>query len=362
MPSGCLRKIILNNRRLDCCKINCVTLAIRFKPKTRMKIFKALQLILLPVLFILWQPFVILGQQEPNFSQYMFYGLIQNPAVAGNDNAVSITGANRIQWTGFGKEDGQQVAPRTYFVAADMPIKILKGGVGLVISQDALGYEKTTAVKIGYAYQRKMGFGKLGLGTQIEFNNKAIDFGKLKPAGDDPLLNQLTANESDMLIDFSLGVFYRVPETYYIGVSGLHLVQTKGKPLVETSGGSLRMKLDRTFLITGGYIVNFTRNPNLQFVPSAIIQSNLSTLRFDVNATLKYKEVFWGGLGYRLGESVIVLLGVQYKDFRIGYSYDICVNKLALPVFGGTHEIMLNYRFKLELDKGRNSYKNTRFL
>jgi type IX secretion system PorP/SprF family membrane protein len=176
------------------------------------------------------------------------------------------------------------------------------------------------------------------------------------------LLDQLSAEESDMLIDFSLGMFYSVPENYYFGISGLHLVQTKGKPLVETSGGSLSMKLDRTFIATGGYFINFTRNPDYQFIPSAIIQSNLSTLRFDVNATLKYKDAFWGGLGYRLGESVIVLLGVQYKDFRIGYSYDININKLGLPFFGGTHEIMLNYRFKLELDKGRKSYKNTRFL
>ena len=47
----------------------------------------------------------------------------------------------------------------TYFVAADMPIRILKGGVGAVIMQDAIGHEKTIAVKIGYANQRKMGFG-----------------------------------------------------------------------------------------------------------------------------------------------------------------------------------------------------------
>ena len=78
-----------------------------------------------------------------------------------------------------------------------------------------------------------MGFGKLGIGAQVEFNNRNIDFSKLNPAGDDPLLNQLSAEESDMLIDFSLGLFYRVPESYYFGVSGLHLVQTKGKPLVE---------------------------------------------------------------------------------------------------------------------------------
>ena len=60
-----------------------------------------------------------------------------------------------------------------------------------------------------------------------------------------------------MLIDFSLGVFYRVPESYYIGVSGLHLIQTKGKPLVEDASGGLSMKLDRTFFINGGYKLPF---------------------------------------------------------------------------------------------------------
>jgi type IX secretion system PorP/SprF family membrane protein len=327
-----------------------------------MKFRKAVQLFMLP--FILSCGFAVMlhAQQEPNFSQYMFYGPVQNPAVVGNDNAVNITAANRMQWTGFGKEDGEQVAPRTYFISGDMPIRVLKGGVGLVIMNDAIGHENTIAVKLGYAYQRNMGFGKLGIGAQVEFNNRNIDFSKLNPAGDDPLLNLLGSEESDMLIDFSLGLFYRVPESYYIGISGLHLVQTKGKPIVEIDGSGLSMKLDRTFFINGGYQVNFPRNPDYQFLPSVILETNLSTFRFDINALLKYKEIVWGGLGYRVGESVIVLLGVQYKDFRIGYSYDINTSKLALPFFGGSHEIMLNYRFKLEIDKGRKSYKNTRFL
>ena len=326
-----------------------------------MKFTKVIQLTILPLLFTFWLVNTLQGQQEVNFSQYMFYGLAYNPAVAGNDNAVSITAANRMQWTGIGKENGQQVAPRTYFIAADMPIRVLKGGVGLVIMNDAIGYEKNIAVKLGYANQRNMGFGKLGIGAQIEFNNKSIDFAKLDPAGLDPLLDLLSNKDSEMLIDFSLGLFYRIPESYYIGISGLHLIQTKGKPLVEDAGGSLRMKLDRTLLITGGYEINFPRNPDYKFIPSAIIQSDVVKTRLDVNAILRYKEAFWGGVGYRLGESIIVLLGVQYKDFRIGYSYDINVN-MGLPFFGGSHEFMLNYKFKLELDKGRKSYKNTRFL
>jgi len=327
-----------------------------------MNLIKVTRSTVLMVLFIFGLFFTIRAQQEPNFSQYMFYGLTLNPGAAGTESAVNITGANRMQWTGFPKEDGEKVAPVTYFISADMPIKILKGGVGLMIMQDALGHEKNISVKLGYANQRKMGFGKLGIGAQLEFNNKSIDFSKLNPANDDPLLNQLTSEESDMLIDFSLGLLYRVPDQYYIGFSGMHLVQTKGKPLMEGAGGVLSIKLDRTFIVHGGYELTFPRNPNYVFVPSAIIQTNLSSVRLDVDALLKFKDVFWGGLGYRLGESIIVLLGVQYKDFRIGYSYDIGINKLGLPFYGGSHEIMLNYRFKLEMDKGRKSYKNTRFL
>lgn len=327
-----------------------------------MNFSKIAKLNVLPVLVFLWLAFPAHSQQEPNFSQYMFYGLNLNPAFAGTEPAVNITAANRMQWTGFGKENGDQVAPRTYFIAADLPVRVLKGGIGAVIMNDAIGHENTISVKIGYANQRNMGFGKLGIGAQLEFNNRSIDFSKLDPAGEDPLLNQLSSEESEMLIDFSLGLLYRVPDNYYIGVSGLHLIQTKGKPLVESSEGSLRMKMDRTFMITGGYEVNFPRNPDFQFVPSVIIESNIAKTRLDVNAMLRYKDAVWGGVGYRLGESVIILLGVQYKDFRIGYSYDINANRLALPIFGGTHEIMVNYRFKLEIDRGRKSYKNTRFL
>lgn len=326
-----------------------------------MKFRTVIHLTLLPLLITFWLVNRVQGQQEPNFSQYMFYGLTMNPAVAGNDNAVSVTLADRIQWTGLGKEDGQQIAPRTYFVAADLPIRVLKGGVGLVLMNDALGYENNVAVRLGYANQRKAGYGKLGIGTQLEFNNKSIDFSKLKPAGgSDPVLGSL-AKESEMLIDFSLGVLYNVPGSYYVGFSGLHLLQTKGKKLSDAQN-ALRMKPDRTFIINGGYEISFPRNPDYQLIPSAIIESDFVKTRIDVDAILRYKEVFWGGAGYRLGESIILILGVAYKDFRIGYSYDISLNVLGLPAWGGTHEIMLNYRFKLELEKGRKSYKNTRFL
>jgi type IX secretion system PorP/SprF family membrane protein len=292
----------------------------------------------------------------------MFYNMATNPGVAGSENAICATVADRMQWTGFKDAEGNKVAPETFFVTIGAPLKFLHGGVSAAVMQDKLGFEKTIGLKIGYAFQKNVGFGKMGIGTHIEFNNRSIDFGKLKPASEDPLLGQLGSKESDMLIDFSLGLYYNVPGVYYVGVSGTHLVQTKGKVLNETENNSLRMRLDRTIYVTGGYQFSFPGNPDFEIMPSALIKTNLSSIQFDVSALVRYKELAWGGLSYRLQDAVAVILGMQYKNIKIGYSYDVNVSKLKLSIGGGTHEIMIGYCFKLDVDKGRKSYKNTRFL
>jgi hypothetical protein len=64
-------------------------------------------------------------------------------------------------------------------------------------------------------------------------------------------------------------------------------------------------------------------------------------------------------LNYRLQESVGIMLGLRYKDFRIGYAYDLTTKSVAIP---GSHEISLNYCFKIKTDRSKTSYKNTRYL
>ncbi len=321
---------------------------------------KSLKLILLLLLILLTGTLILRAQQDPQFTQNMFYNMAINPGVAGNENAICATVADRMQWTGFKDAEGNKVAPETFFITIGAPLKFLHGGVSAVVMQDKLGFEKNISLKVGYAYQKNVGFGKMGIGAHIEFNNKSIDFGKLKPADEDPLLGQLGSKESDMLIDFSLGLFYNVPGVYYVGLSGTHLIQTKGKSLVEAS--DLRMNLDRTFYLTGGYQFSIPRDPDFEIMPSAMIKTNLSSLQVDISALVRYKELVWGGLSYRLQDAIGVILGMQYKNIKIGYSYDINVSKLKLSIGGGTHEIMVGYCFKLDVDKGRKSYKNTRFL
>lgn len=295
------------------------------------------------------------------FTQNMFYNMLYNPGFAGNENAICAVGGYRYQWAGFKDAEGNHVAPETFHVSVNAPVRILRGGLGATIINDQIGFTRTIGVRLGYAYQMKLGFGKLGIGAQGAFNNRTIDFSKFKPVDEnDPII--ISGEESDMLIDFNLGLFYRVPGSYFIGISGFNLLESRGAVLASSSGADLRMRVDRTVYLHGGYEFIFRGNPNFELHPSVMVRTNMSSVQLDVGALLKYKDLFWGGLNYRLQDAIGIIVGVAYKDFKIGYSYDVNISKLKLPVGGGTHEVMLSYCFQLEIEKGRKSYRNVRFL
>ncbi len=306
-------------------------------------------------------PCISFGQQEAQFSQYMFNHLGFNPGVAGTNEAICAFGLYRQQWLGFEDMEGNNVAPETYTITLDAPVRFLKGGVGLAVTSDKLGYEGNTMVKLGYAYHLNVGNGIMGLGLMASFNDKSLDFSKLKPVDDDPILAQL-GKESDMLIDASLGVFYRVPDQYYVGISSTQLLQSRGKVLGKTDGKEFRMQLKRHYYLTGGYEFTLPGNPAFTITPSALFKSDGASFQMDLSAILNYKERFWGGLSYRFQDAVVVILGVQYKNIRIGYSYDVTTSSIGGTYSSGSHEVMAGYCFKLEVEKLRQSYKNTRFL
>jgi len=74
---------------------------------------------------------------------------------------------------------------------------------------------------------------------------------------------------------------------------------------------------------------------------------------------VKYNNKVWGGVTYRFNDAIGILLGMTIKDVNVGYSYDIPTSRLGST---GSHEIMVKYCFKLEREKPRSSYRNTRFL
>lgn len=326
-------------------------------------------------IFLFFLMFIVTSlhaQQEPQFTQNMFNRVFTNPGFAGISDGICVSGIGRQQWVGFKDSEGEKVAPETFVISIDAPIRILRGGITALVMQDNIGFTKTITLRIGYSYIKEIGFGKLGIGLQGGFNNRTMDFSKFIAVDpNDMLLQQVSGEESEMLIDGSLGIVYEVPDQYFVGVSVNQLLQTRGKELANwttnvdstTTGSFLyKMTLDRTFYIQGGYDYVFRNHPNFAILPYAMIKFDQAAVQVDIAALLEFKGMFWGGVNYRIQDAISIIAGLQFKSFKLGYSYDITTSKMGLSRTGGSHEIMLQYCFKIIPDKGRKSYRNTRFL
>jgi len=301
----------------------------------------------------------IFAQQEAQFSQNMFNQMAINPGYAGLKDAICLTGFVRQQWVGFTDADGNKGAPQTNLISVDGKVKLLRGGLGLTVMQDKLGFENNIGVKFGYAYHLFIGEGTLGIGAQVGFLNKKIDFSKFKPIDPtDPLL-QSQAVETTMITDVSFGAFYHVPQKFYAGISSSQLLQSDGA--LQASTATLDLK--RHYYISGGYYYPLPNNPTYELMPSVLIKTDGASAQFDINTLVRYNNQVWGGVSYRQTDAIVAMLGATYKEFNFGYAYDITTSAIGKEKRShGSHEIMVGYCFTVKIEKIPQSYRNVRFL
>ncbi|MCK9452155.1 MAG: type IX secretion system membrane protein PorP/SprF [Bacteroidales bacterium] len=302
---------------------------------------------------------VTYGQQAPIFTYHTNTHAFTNPGFAGMGEGICLNGIVRQQWAGFEDAAGNNVAPENFLVTADMPVRWLRGGVGLAIIQDKIGFENNIGVQIGYSYHAEIASGTLGIGTAINLLNRSVDFSKFKPHSEgDPVL--ASGEQTDMLFDVNLGLFWQVEDVYYVGFSATSLLETKGKALGSSAESSASFIGDRTFYLVAGYEFPIPGKPAYEIHPSMSLMTNSVSTQINLTAKVLYNNKFWGGVNYRLQESIGLMVGVYIKDIRIGYAYDI--NTLGLSVVPGSHEISIGYCFKISADKTARDYRNTRYL
>ena len=279
----------------------------------------------------------------------MFMNMSYNPAVAGSSDGINVTGLYRAQWFGYKDDHGGNTAPQTMFLTIDSPLKFLHGGIGGTIINDKIGPFNNTQVTLCYAYRTDLGPGEFAAGLQANFLNSALNADQLKPNVDIPDLGK-----SDFIVDASLGLYYKVPDKYYVGLSSNNILQSQAKKIKSAD--------KRVYDLTGGYFWVLPGAPAYELQPSAFFTTDLAAYSFSVSALLQYNKKFWGGLAYRdQPDAVSVLVGFNVKAFKIGLAYDISVSQMSKGQ-DGSIEVMLNYCFKIETEKFRKSYKNTRFL
>lgn len=294
-----------------------------------------------------------LAQVDSHFSLFEYSQNVFNPGAAGSNNAMCVTSLHRQQWVGFG--EGR---PQTTLFSFDMPLAEILG-VGLNINQDILGFQKDLNIGANIAYRMELDPGMLGIGLGLGVINRAIDGNWITNESlnggtiyEDAAIPHM---ESKTAFDMNFGATL-VGEVYWVGVSATHLL----KPTINFEV-DLPSYISRHYYLTGGY--NYALpNPSFDLLASALVQSDGSTMEFQINAKMLYNKSFWGGVSYRYNDAIVPMVGVHLiNGLSFGYSYDIVTSKVG-SYTSGSHELMVRYCFNLDPGKTPGRYRSVRRL
>ncbi len=269
------------------------------------------------------------AQQLPQLTQYQFNDYVVNPAVAGSRPFFEIRSAHRYQWVGI------QDAPRTFTFSGSTPVGE-KMGVGGYIFTDIVGPTRRTGFQFSYAYHLKLTQDiKLSLAVSAGMLQFLIDGSKIQfhDPGDPVMDNQL---RGDLLPDAKFG-FYLYGPRFWFGATAPQLLQNKVYFLDQASTLS---RMEDHYYVMGGYRLPIGEDWRVE--PSFLLKYTTPVpLKIDVTATVRYKDTFWIGAGYRTNDAYCAMVGYWLKKtFQFGYSYDIISSNLR-NYSTGTHEVML---------------------
>lgn len=321
--------------------------------RIRQLLIKAFVLLVLFIICI----FAANAQQDPQFSQNRFNQLTINPGFAGSNGLINFSLLNRYQWVGF------PGAPVTNVFNIDASLHLIgsKDGVGVSIVNDVIGFEKNISVELNYSWRTKLGKGLLGSGVSVGLMNKNlnIDLSDVNRWGDVGDFNSVDAAlpqgiASGVLVDLGVGFFYQC-KNFELSLSGRHLNQP-----ILSFGESGHYSFKRHYYMSGTYTFQLA-NERFEVLPSFFFKTEATTWQADFNMTVQYDKRIWGGIGYRIGDAIIITAGTElWNGIKFGYSYDVSTSSLS-RYNTGSHELFLAYSVLLN-KKRTHKYRSVRFL
>ncbi|KAA9340336.1 type IX secretion system membrane protein PorP/SprF [Adhaeribacter soli] len=302
------------------------------------------------LIFCLWLAAgAVYAQQSAQYTQYIFNGLIINPAYAGTKEILNANAMYRSQWAGL------EGAPTTQTFAADGALKNNRLGVGLQVVNDKVGAQgrlnilASGSVHLPVSYEGRLSFGLAGGVSQY-----SIDGSMLKTVNpNDPAIPN--SKFSSLLPDAQAGVYFHT-EQFYAGFSGANLIGAKSDYVLTP---------ERHYFLTSGYVFNL--GSMVKFKPSFLLKSDFKApTNLDLNTFVLFAERLWLGASYRTGVHLLpeasldkdlgmknAVAGIVElyltKKIKIGYAHDFTLTGLSEYA---SHEFSLGYYF-LKKDDSR---------
>ena len=288
----------------------------------------------IPFLILLCYPFLLKGQQEVTFSQYMFNHQSLNPAYSGSKDYTQFAILHRTQWMNFpGGPESQAFTFNHKMTSKNI-------GFGLSGVNDKIGPMSGVRVSIDLAYHLSINDAYLAIGIKTGMTNFNFDQNIIQTtqANDQAFTFD---EEGKFLPNIGFGVYYHRPR-WYAGFSVPWFIENESFNIQK-----------HYFVILGGLLKisnSFDAKPSL-----LVKHTKGSAFAFDLSALLLYKNLFWIGPQIRstlekgvpsneFGGGFGVIAGVNFnKNISIGYSYNTSSLRNLISTNHATHEIMLRF-------------------
>ena len=290
--------------------------------------------------------------QDAEFSQFYANPLYLNPAFAGAEICPRAVLNYRNQWPNMA---GNYV---TYNASYDRYIQKLHGGLGVLLNVDNAGdgIIKTTQASLMYAYMLRVSYNLFfNMALQGTFYQKTLNWDLLY-FGDQfdpqqgfviPSSDQPPDNNSVRFADFDAGAVFGWKGILHGGVAVHHLT-TPNMSYYMNDENELPMKF------TAHFGVNINPNgegmlfdPIFYVAPNILYQQQGNFHQINTGIYIIHLPLVvgaWYRLNYEYADAVIVLIGINHKNLKIGYSYDITLSKMRSNT-GGAHEVSISWQF-----------------
>jgi len=267
---------------------------------------------------ILSFPF-LLNAQDVHFSQWHNNPLFLTPSSAGYfDGLYRITAQQREQWASV------SIPFSTTSIGIDMPLK--KWGVGAQLVRDQSGSSHLSLLQLSLSLSRSLSDWRVGF--QIGMARQQIDYSELIFIDNGEQIP--SANNS--FLDFSAGIH----KTFWIGemsIDGGYAffhINTPNRSF-HSYEDLLPVKHQWYSLLHYPLSSQWSVQPSIQWLKQEK-QSQLvlgSQIEYDMSQT-NYQDIgLQGGAYFRLGDALNVLLGLQWEQSQLAFSYDVNISDLV---------------------------------
>ncbi|MEO8415056.1 MAG: PorP/SprF family type IX secretion system membrane protein [Ginsengibacter sp.] len=283
--------------------------------------------------------------QDLHFSQFFNNPLLTNPANTGfiPDADYRLGASYRNQYSNI-----MAVPYKTMSIFGDAQVfrnRIETGWLGLggVILHDVAGTGSLTSTKAyaSIAYHQELGLSSLvTAGFNVGWANKRIDQSKLtfpdqfdgKFFDGNVPTSVILANNNISYFDLQVGMNYAYfpTEDIYInaGYSIHHVNQPKETFFEDNVNNQISMR--QIAFINGIFKVNqnVIVNPNIYYTTQASSSELVLGLNAAYNLSEHGEKQIIAGLYYRYQDAVVPMIGLEIKNIRFTFSYDVTTSTL----------------------------------